>query len=88
MRSMLKRPMKSPDVSSRKRSPILLQANIRLAESLGAEVVKLKGRNVADELLRFACESEITHVIFGQSARSRSGDNLSGFGHQPLPERG
>ena len=48
-----------------------LQENIRLAESLGAEVVKLKGRNVADELLRFACEHEITHVIFGQSARSR-----------------
>ena len=49
----------------------ILQENIRLAESLGAEVVKLKGRNVADELLRFACENEITHVIFGQSARSR-----------------
>lgn len=48
-----------------------LQENIRLAESLGAEVVKLKGRNVADELLSFACEHEITHVIFGQSARSR-----------------
>jgi two-component system sensor histidine kinase KdpD len=48
-----------------------LQENIRLAGSLGAEVVKLKGRNVADELLKFACEHEITHVIFGQSARSR-----------------
>jgi two-component system sensor histidine kinase KdpD len=49
----------------------VLQENIRLAESLGAEVVKLKGKNVADELLRFAREHEITHVIFGQSARSR-----------------
>lgn len=49
----------------------VLQENIKLAESLGAEVVKLKGRNVADELLRFAREHEITHVIFGQSARSR-----------------
>lgn len=49
----------------------VLQENIRLAESLGAEVVKLKGSNVADELLKFACENEITHVIFGQSARSR-----------------
>jgi len=49
----------------------ILQENIRLAESLGANVVKLKGSNVADELLRFACENEITHVIFGQSARSR-----------------
>ncbi|HQU94031.1 MAG TPA: universal stress protein [Pyrinomonadaceae bacterium] len=49
----------------------VLQENIRLAESLGAEVIRLKGKNVADELLRFACEHEITHVIFGQSARSR-----------------
>jgi two-component system sensor histidine kinase KdpD len=48
-----------------------LQENIRLAETLGANVVKLKGKNVADELLRFARENEITHVIFGQSARSR-----------------
>jgi two-component system sensor histidine kinase KdpD len=49
----------------------VLQENIRLAESLGAVVVNLKGSNVADELLKFACENEITHVIFGQSARSR-----------------
>lgn len=49
----------------------VLQDNIRLAERLGAKVIKLKGRNVADELLKFARENEITHVIFGQSARSR-----------------
>jgi two-component system sensor histidine kinase KdpD len=49
----------------------ILQENIRLAETLGANVVKLKGSNVADELLKFARENEITHVIFGQSARSR-----------------
>lgn len=48
-----------------------LQENIRLAETLGAKVVKLKGKNVADELLKFAREHDITHVIFGQSARSR-----------------
>jgi len=49
----------------------VLQENIRMAESLGAVVVTLKGTNVADELLKFACKNEITHVIFGQSARSR-----------------
>lgn len=48
-----------------------LRENIKFAETLGATVVKLKGKNVADELLKFACENEITHVIFGQSARSR-----------------
>lgn len=31
----------------------------------------VKGNNVADELLKFARENQITHVIFGQSARSR-----------------
>jgi two-component system, OmpR family, sensor histidine kinase KdpD len=49
----------------------VLQENINFAETLGAKVVKLKGNNVADELLKFARENEITHVIFGQSARSR-----------------
>jgi two-component system sensor histidine kinase KdpD len=49
----------------------ILQENIKFAETLGAKVVKLKGSDVADELLNFARENEITHVIFGQSARSR-----------------
>ncbi len=48
-----------------------LQQNISFAETLGAKVVKLKGTNVADELLKYAREHGITHVIFGQSARSR-----------------
>jgi len=49
----------------------VLQENIQLAESLSAHVIKLKGTNVADQLLQFANKNEITHVIFGQSARSR-----------------
>jgi two-component system sensor histidine kinase KdpD len=48
-----------------------LQENIRFAEELGAKVVKLKGRRVADALIDFARREGITHVIFGQSARSR-----------------
>ncbi len=49
----------------------VLHENITFAETLGAKVIKLKSDNVADALLKFACENEITHVIFGQSARSR-----------------
>ncbi len=49
----------------------MLQENIKFAESLGATVVKLKSASVTDALLKFARENEITHVIFGQSARSR-----------------
>ena len=50
---------------------VALQENIRFAEGLGAKVVKLKGKRVADALIDFARREAITHVIFGQSARSR-----------------
>jgi two-component system sensor histidine kinase KdpD len=43
----------------------------RMARDLGAKVVSLSGKNVADALIRFAQEEGISHVVFGQSARSR-----------------
>jgi two-component system, OmpR family, sensor histidine kinase KdpD len=49
----------------------MLQENIQLAKELGAKVVKLKSRNVADALIDFARREGITHVVFGQSSRSR-----------------
>jgi len=48
-----------------------LQENIKFAENLGATVIKLKSASVTDALLEFARKNEISHVIFGQSARSR-----------------
>ena len=48
-----------------------LQENIRFAEELGAKVVKLKSRRVADALINFARSEGITHVVFGQTSRSR-----------------
>jgi two-component system sensor histidine kinase KdpD len=48
-----------------------LQENIRFAEELGAKVVKLKSRRVADALIDFAKREGITQVIFGQTSRSR-----------------
>ena len=50
---------------------VALHDNIRFAKQLGAKVVKLKGSRVADALVEFAKREGITHVIFGQSARSR-----------------
>jgi len=50
---------------------VALSDNIRFAKQLGANVVKLKGSRVADALVEFARREGITHVIFGQSARSR-----------------
>jgi two-component system sensor histidine kinase KdpD len=48
-----------------------LQQNIRLAESLGATVVRVKADKPADGLIAFAQREGVTHVIFGQSARTR-----------------
>jgi two-component system sensor histidine kinase KdpD len=48
-----------------------LSRNIALAENLGATVVRVKADRPADGLIAFAKREGITHVIFGQSARSR-----------------
>ncbi len=48
-----------------------LQQNIRLAESLGATVVRVKADRPSEGLVAFAQREGVTHVIFGQSARSR-----------------
>jgi two-component system, OmpR family, sensor histidine kinase KdpD len=48
-----------------------LEQNIRLAESLGATVVRVKADRAADGLVAFAQREGVTHVIFGQSARTR-----------------
>jgi len=44
--------------------------NIQLAQSMGAEVVKLQGTNVADTISRFARDKGVTLLIVGQSRRS------------------
>ena len=47
-----------------------LQQNIRLAESLGATVVRVTASRPAEGLIAFAQREGVTHVIFGQTARS------------------
>jgi len=44
-----------------------LAANLRFAESLGAKVVRLKGRSVADTVANFVRSKHITQVIFGRT---------------------
>ena len=48
-----------------------LQQNIRLAESLGATVVRVKAERPAAGLIAFAQREGVTHVVFGQTARTR-----------------
>ena len=45
-----------------------LAANLRFAESLGARVVRLKGKSVADTVADFVRSKHITQVIFGRAA--------------------
>jgi len=48
-----------------------LARNIALAEALGATVVRVKADKPAEGLIAFARREGITHVVFGQSQRSR-----------------
>ncbi|MGB7135653.1 MAG: histidine kinase [Acidobacteriaceae bacterium] len=43
----------------------------RMARDLGARVVLLKDKKVADALIEFARKENISHVVFGQPARTR-----------------
>lgn len=45
-----------------------LAENIRFAENLGAQIVKTKGKNVAEEVAKIVREKHITQVVFGRSA--------------------
>jgi two-component system sensor histidine kinase KdpD len=48
-----------------------LVENIQLAQTMGAEVVKLEGDDVAEALCSFAVKRGVTLLIIGQSKRSR-----------------
>jgi two-component system sensor histidine kinase KdpD len=48
-----------------------LMENVSFARHLGAKVTRLRSKRVADALVEFARKEGITHVIFGQTARSR-----------------
>lgn len=48
-----------------------LHRNIHLAEELGAKVVSLTGNVIADEIVRFAKQKNVTLIIAGLSQRSR-----------------
>jgi len=57
---------------------VQMDRNIRLAEELGALVVSLKGTNVADEMLTFAKEKNVTLIVAGPSRRNFADKILKG----------
>jgi two-component system sensor histidine kinase KdpD len=48
-----------------------LAQNIQFAQNLGAQIVRTKGKNVAEEVAKIVREKHITHVVFGRSAQTR-----------------
>ncbi len=63
-----------PDRSNRHSDPEAfqrLEEYTKLARDLGAKTVLLKNKRVADALIAFAQQENISHVVFGQSVRTR-----------------
>ena len=59
----------------------------RLAERLGGEVITVPGRDVAEEIQRFALDNNVTQIIVGTSNRSRWFDRFRGSVAQDLVRR-
>src|SRR5262249_46995500 len=55
-----------------------LQAHLRLAEDLGAEVFTVEGRDVVEALAEVVREQHITQIVVGQPTRSRWQELLGG----------
>lgn len=55
------------EIGPKEQNTAVLAANLRFAESLGAKVVRLKGRSVADTVADFVRSKHITQVIFGRA---------------------
>lgn len=55
-----------------------LDKNIRLAEELGAKVVSLSGNVIADTIINFAKENNVTLIVAGLSHRSRMEEIFKG----------
>jgi two-component system sensor histidine kinase KdpD len=55
------------DFGLKEPNPRALAANLRFAENLGAKVIRLKGRSVADTVAEFVRAKHITQVIFGRA---------------------
>ena len=56
------------EIGPREPNQDALAANLRFAENLGAKVVRLKGRSVADTVAEFVRSKHVTQVIFGRAA--------------------
>jgi two-component system, OmpR family, sensor histidine kinase KdpD len=56
------------ELAPREENPQILEANLRFADNLGAKVVRLKGKSVADTIADFVRTRHVTQVVFGRAA--------------------
>ncbi|WP_427042834.1 universal stress protein [Fusobacterium sp. SB021] len=47
-----------------------IEKHEELAKNLGAEIFRLKGKNVAKKILEFSSEKRITQIVLGHSSRN------------------
>jgi len=52
------------------RDKVYLTDALNLAEELGAKIITLTGNDIADEILRFAREKNVTRIVIGKPLRS------------------
>jgi len=55
------------EIGPREVNKQILETNLRFAENLGAQIVRLKGRSVADTIADFVKSKYITQVVFGRA---------------------
>jgi len=55
-----------------------LQNNLKLAQTLGVEVVTLQSDNVSEALVSFAQENNVYHAVFGKSRLSPLQERIRG----------
>ena len=55
-----------------------VQESLRLAEQLGGEAISIPGRGIAEDVIAYAQNANITHIILGKSRRSKWFELLHG----------
>ncbi len=55
-----------------------LQQNLKLAKTLGAEIVTIQSDNVVEALVTFATTHHVRHAVFGKTRRSPLMDRIKG----------
>jgi len=60
------------------RDKLYLTDALNLAEELGAKIVTLSGRDIAEEILQFARDNNITRIVIGKPLRSMLAEFIKG----------